>query len=718
MPLRVLTLCVAVLLSPLASLAQPLADRVPGDAIVYVGWTGADSMGPSYAKSHLKAVLDAANVSKLVDEFLPRAFERMAQAEPGAREGMAGLSASGHTWRHPTAFYFTGVDANVPGGPQPKFTLVCRAGKDADAMHAQLQEAFGGAPAGPWPARVFRSGEFVGITNDGDRNDAAVAALGANSLAANARFKAAISKAMREPALAAYVDAEALTAVIDKLVQAGGDPQAAATWPKVREATGLAGLKRVIWTQGFDGADWGTQVFLEAPSPRKGLLAMLDAKPLGDDVLKVIPVTATMAGVSRFDPGGLLDGIRAAAATIEPGTEQHFDQVLAQVSQMLGMDVRKDFLGALGDEWAYYVDPMTGGRGGMGFVFVNRLRDEAKAGRALKRLCDVANQLIAQQTGGEVTIAARQTRAGDVTINYLAVPFLTPSWAVHEGNLYIAMYPQVVASAVRQAGAPKSILDNKDFVALRQRLAGGSAKPSSVQFMDLQKTAPGGYQAWLMLSSFAKFGDVFGVESPAMLFPTLDVLMQHLAPAGSVSWADDSGWHLRGVSPFPLSTIMAADTGGSLDVQSTATMISILLPSLNRAREQANRVKSASNLRMIAQVTMMHANENKGRFPDDIADLLKQDLPADAFSNPRGNASTPPAGASPEELAQWVRESSDYVYLGKGKNYRTPADFVLAYEKPDGLQDGINVAFVDGRVVFVKMDQATKLIQAGRGSPE
>jgi hypothetical protein len=26
--------------------AQPLADRVPGDALIYVGWSGGDSMGP------------------------------------------------------------------------------------------------------------------------------------------------------------------------------------------------------------------------------------------------------------------------------------------------------------------------------------------------------------------------------------------------------------------------------------------------------------------------------------------------------------------------------------------------------------------------------------------------------------------------------------------------------------------------------------------------
>lgn len=69
---------------------------------------------------------------------------------------------------------------------------------------------------------------------------------------------------------------------------------------------------------------------------------------------------------------------------------------------------------------------------------------------------------------------------------------------------------------------------------------------------------------------------------------------------------------------------------------------------------------------------------------------------------PHGNT-----GAATQRLP-----SSDYVYLGKGKHYRRPADFVLAYEKPDGLQDGINVAFVDGRVFFVKMDHAMKLIEA------
>jgi prepilin-type N-terminal cleavage/methylation domain-containing protein len=46
-----------------------------------------------------------------------------------------------------------------------------------------------------------------------------------------------------------------------------------------------------------------------------------------------------------------------------------------------------------------------------------------------------------------------------------------------------------------------------------------------------------------------------------------------------------------------------------------ALLISILLPSLNRARETANRVKCGSNLRQIGQALLLYSNENKNAFP-------------------------------------------------------------------------------------------------------
>ena len=44
-----------------------------------------------------------------------------------------------------------------------------------------------------------------------------------------------------------------------------------------------------------------------------------------------------------------------------------------------------------------------------------------------------------------------------------------------------------------------------------------------------------------------------------------------------------------------------------------ALLISILLPSLNRARETANRVKCASNLKQIGSALLLYSNENRAK---------------------------------------------------------------------------------------------------------
>jgi len=47
-----------------------------------------------------------------------------------------------------------------------------------------------------------------------------------------------------------------------------------------------------------------------------------------------------------------------------------------------------------------------------------------------------------------------------------------------------------------------------------------------------------------------------------------------------------------------------------------AVLISMLLPALNRAREQSQRIKCASNLHQIAIAAINYATENRGYFPD------------------------------------------------------------------------------------------------------
>src|SRR6059058_2474182 len=46
-----------------------------------------------------------------------------------------------------------------------------------------------------------------------------------------------------------------------------------------------------------------------------------------------------------------------------------------------------------------------------------------------------------------------------------------------------------------------------------------------------------------------------------------------------------------------------------------ALLISILLPSLNKARESANRIKCGSNLKQIASAILLYRNDNQQNFP-------------------------------------------------------------------------------------------------------
>ncbi len=77
-----------------------------------------------------------------------------------------------------------------------------------------------------------------------------------------------------------------------------------------------------------------------------------------------------------------------------------------------------------------------------------------------------------------------------------------------------------------------------------------------------------------------------------------------------------------------------------------ALLISILLPSLSRARETANRVKCGSNLRQIGQAMMLYANENQGSYPRTnmkaAVTAVLTDTTGNNMANPFSATATPP----------------------------------------------------------------------------
>ena len=313
-------------------------------------------------------------------------------------------------------------------------------------------------------------------------------------------------------------------------------------------------------------------------------------------------------------------------------------------------------------------------------------------------------------------IEFHENQINGVTVHYLGVPFITPSWAVQDGNLYIGLYPQVVSAAVDQVSrkAP-SILERPEYIALMKQL--GDHPASSIEFSDLPATAPQDYSGLLALSRlYLGLADMYGLQVPMYVIPLLSKIMPELSPSGGISWSDAAGFHAKSICPFPGSEILAGSSLGGGSVGGEALMVSILLPSLNKARETANRAKCASNEHQIGLGLLLYSNDNAGKLPDDLGTLLKtEQLGAAVFLCPSGNTVLPPNfSAMPiDDQVKWVNENSDHVYVGKGMdNNKMGAEKVVAYEK-DGAHenDGMNLLYGDGHVEWQTLEVAKKQIQ-------
>ncbi len=133
-----------------------------------------------------------------------------------------------------------------------------------------------------------------------------------------------------------------------------------------------------------------------------------------------------------------------------------------------------------------------------------------------------------------------------------------------------------------------------------------------------------------------------------------------------------------------------------------AVLISLLLPALNKAREQAKAVKCMSNLRQIAMAYQFYAHENRGWFPVSLVDdnfygtkVYFRGYYSDEWIRTEDFA-TPPAGRSPA----YNRCAPTMI----APRYVTPDVFFC----PNNAPIGWNKEIADWRSLAAFLDDGTK----------
>jgi hypothetical protein len=126
---KLLTLLITILILPITTLAQELADRIPADAQIYVGWKGGNDLGSGYAGSHFKAINDVSQCGLILTDSIPKLIDHLSANDPqAARQARLVVDSLLPVFKHPTAIYFGGVDLTNPNQPMPKLAILCDAG--------------------------------------------------------------------------------------------------------------------------------------------------------------------------------------------------------------------------------------------------------------------------------------------------------------------------------------------------------------------------------------------------------------------------------------------------------------------------------------------------------------------------------------------------------------------------------------------------------------
>jgi prepilin-type processing-associated H-X9-DG protein len=122
-----------------------------------------------------------------------------------------------------------------------------------------------------------------------------------------------------------------------------------------------------------------------------------------------------------------------------------------------------------------------------------------------------------------------------------------------------------------------------------------------------------------------------------------------------------------------------------------ALIISIILPSIQRARQPSGRLPCPSNMKEIGQAIYLYAQAHGGKCPASLAELKRvMDVPQKTF-------------VCPDDPATHAEGESTYIYLGCGKTLADLSGYdVLAYEPLEIHEDGGDVLFGDGHVEFVE----------------
>lgn len=623
-------LCVAA-----GATAAPLAERLPARSLYYVGWAGRSL---TFDGSMFGQLLQEPRVAELVDLARKASFQAVGGDEQARRMVAHGWQTAGIVWQHPIALSVLDVRPSEGGGPPAvEAVLLIDLGQDRDAFDEHLQvlieplvrqEMLVQKTAG---TVTYRSTQLpvAGEVGFGYMKNTFFVAVGSNvpqeltevaparSLATVEKFAACVGAVSGENEQAVrYLD---VAAALERFY-AVAPPSETQDIPRVLAILGMdrvtafADAVRVV----DRGMLYRGKVF--SPAPHRGVLGLLAGAPLDEADVAVAPPDAIYLGAMRLSPEAAYAELRRMLREFDAEADEEFAAELARAEEELGVSLALDVLAPLGDVWTVASAPSQGGFP-TGTMLTATVKDpehlQATIDKLTGRLLPPAADDAMPQRGPRI----RKLKVGRTEISYVGLSGMyvpvAPAWAIREGRLHVALWPQVIAASLGSED-DASLTDAERFRSVRGQV---SRQASMLEYVDVPAVVRQVYPALLLLWTFGANtpeGAEFGA-APEWL-PDLATFEKYVWPQVGAMSSDDDGLILESYGSIPVPTMLTVPMAAGAAMSRLAT-----------ARAEAQKVAEATTMRTICISLMMYSEDHNGRLPDKLdASSLRGYIDADS----------------------------------------------------------------------------------------
>ena len=337
------------------------------------------------------------------------------------------------------------------------------------------------------------------------------------------------------------------------------------------DALGIMSIKSMGTSSSYKDGKAVITSYTVAPAPdRKGLMAASN-KTLNMDFLRWVPKDAVSFSAATFEPMSVYDSLVEALRAYDPETAEMVLGQLGFMEDKVGLKLRDDLFGAMGDTMISWSMPMASMMSAPEMAILAKVQDEKKVVKALGTFAQMTDGMIELEESERRGVTTYQVRinvdpGAGAGMGMNPLDMFNPSFAFKDGYMVMGFSPSDIRRVFKRmdrgedADPKRDMRGNKEFAAYVDQLPEGL---SSVGFTDWKASFESGYQMVASMMAFLPMDENIPIDMS--MLPDASTMTQHLFGSIYYTKVDGAGISATTISPFGAETlILLAGLGGAL----------------------------------------------------------------------------------------------------------------------------------------------------------